>query len=744
VPSQLRRCTRVGSLTHTRAIRSACSHTGTLQAELLAGRPALREAPYTVNQEHRTHHPRAHTGTLQAELLAGRPVLREALSALAACTELAPLLAGGPSCASLARRAAAWQRAWHPRRLQQLKEESAAVKRGQRQACLQEQAQRQHAQSQQRQQQQPAPQQLLPPPAWRPQQQPGQHQQQGQPLQWHGVAQAQPMQLQQQHQQHLQQQKQPQQQFQVMPLQQHMQPLQVVLPNGQLGLLLPLVSAPPTGVQQSWQPTSWPQGPQGALPPPPQQLQTATPAAVPGPVPPPRPPPRPPAAPQPPQQPQQQQGRATPAKRPSDADEAAADAAPASSRQRLDGGHIGAEAAASGTGPAQAGSNQAAAVALRARLLGADSQDLLKQQAPKAAAADTQDLGAPPDAPPATEAGEPAAALPAARPHSALHDELGTTAAGAATTTAEQQQPSGQEPHQQRQAEAVPECVAQLAEARDDSEVVFLGTGAAEPSKYRGASAIHLRSVCIHTHSRSDCICGNALRRPRSRDPVCCSVACSSAARLAVGSLLHNLSEPPAREPSRNLDRCSSPEYIVAPTDPACLFSHRRLASGGGLLMDAGEGCMAQLTRCYGGAGAATQAAALAAVWLSHKHADHMLGLPGLLAVRPASAPPLLVIGAVFAAGHFTSVSCTFLAPLMPTIPAVGYWPRHWRAQISTSPVPHLWSQVFRMHSTRLASPLSPRPLVQRLEPCQADLSQAGKGLGAGATGGQIYSIADV
>lgn len=38
-----------------------------------------------------------------------------------------------------------------------------------------------------------------------------------------------------------------------------------------------------------------------------------------------------------------------------------------------------------------------------------------------------------------------------------------------------------------------------------------------------------------------------------------------------------------------------------------------------------------------------TQVAALRCVWVSHKHADHTLGLAGLLAARPASAAPLLV-----------------------------------------------------------------------------------------------------
>ena len=41
---------------------------------------------------------------------------------------------------------------------------------------------------------------------------------------------------------------------------------------------------------------------------------------------------------------------------------------------------------------------------------------------------------------------------------------------------------------------AVPQCLRRMAAAGDDSEVVFLGTGCAEPSKYRGASGILLRS----------------------------------------------------------------------------------------------------------------------------------------------------------------------------------------------------------------------------------------------------------
>lgn len=41
----------------------------------------------------------------------------------------------------------------------------------------------------------------------------------------------------------------------------------------------------------------------------------------------------------------------------------------------------------------------------------------------------------------------------------------------------------------------------------------------------------------------------------------------------------------------------------------------------------------------------------LAAVFLSHKHADHMLGLPGILRARSSAAPPLLVSNPLGKAG---------------------------------------------------------------------------------------------
>ena len=86
-------------------------------------------------------------------------------------------------------------------------------------------------------------------------------------------------------------------------------------------------------------------------------------------------------------------------------------------------------------------------------------------------------------------------------------------------------------------------------------EILFLGTGSAEPSKYRGASGV----LC----------------------------------RL-----------PPS-------------------------------GGGGYVLLDAGEGAYGAMMRYLGAHGAQSAVSKLKAVWVSHHHADHMLGLPGVLAARP-------------------------------------------------------------------------------------------------------------
>ncbi|KXZ48095.1 hypothetical protein GPECTOR_30g190 [Gonium pectorale] len=114
-----------------------------------------------------------------------------------------------------------------------------------------------------------------------------------------------------------------------------------------------------------------------------------------------------------------------------------------------------------------------------------------------------------------------------------------------------------------------------------DASVLFLGTGCAEPSKYRGGSGVLLRGL----------------------------------------------------GPTR-----------------------------GSLLIDAGEGAMGALVRWLGHKGAIAEVSSLSLVWLSHKHPDHVLGLPGLLESRPPSSPPLLVVGPQEVASWLSR-----LAPLHPS-----------------------------------------------------------------------------
>ena len=63
------------------------------------------------------------------------------------------------------------------------------------------------------------------------------------------------------------------------------------------------------------------------------------------------------------------------------------------------------------------------------------------------------------------------------------------------------------------------------------------------------------------------------------------------------------------------------------------------------MLLDAGEGVSGALTRHLGRDGARDVVARLRAVYVSHAHADHVLGVPGVLFRRRNDAPPLAVVG---------------------------------------------------------------------------------------------------
>lgn len=95
-----------------------------------------------------------------------------------------------------------------------------------------------------------------------------------------------------------------------------------------------------------------------------------------------------------------------------------------------------------------------------------------------------------------------------------------------------------------------------------DFELVFLGTGSAEPSKFRGSSAILLQTEGKHS-----------------------------------------------------------------------------------MLLDAGEGSIGQLRRKFGSAGVDEVLRSLQCVWLSHKHADHVLGMLSIIHAYPTEAPKLTIIG---------------------------------------------------------------------------------------------------
>ena len=178
------------------------------------------------------------------------------------------------------------------------------------------------------------------------------------------------------------------------------------------------------------------------------------------------------------------------------------------------------------------------------------------------------------------------------------------TEGGPADAQPPQQQPPPQQPPPARQAaasgqqqwlEGAPSSICQLA-AREASaagpEVLFLGTGSAEPSKYRAASAIQLRCA-------SPLLPADACER---------CVLAGIPWRAYLGG--HTLAGIHVFWHHTQGTLC-----------PALFLYMCRLTCGQSLLVDCGEGALGALCRSYGTAGALRQVASLGCLWVSHRHA---------------------------------------------------------------------------------------------------------------------------
>ena len=84
---------------------------------------------------------------------------------------------------------------------------------------------------------------------------------------------------------------------------------------------------------------------------------------------------------------------------------------------------------------------------------------------------------------------------------------------------------------------------------------------------------------------------------------------------------------------------CAEPSKYRGSTGILVEWAH------GSVLLDCGEGAWGQMVRLFGEEGARKRASRLACVWVSHKHADHLLGLASLLRNRPVEAPRVLLVG---------------------------------------------------------------------------------------------------
>lgn len=178
-----------------------------------------------------------------------------------------------------------------------------------------------------------------------------------------------------------------------------------------------------------------------------------------------------------------------------------------------------------------------------------------------------------------------------------------------------------------------------------ESEVAFLGTGSAIPSKYRNVTGmlVRLSPSVVPGDDGGD-------------DSAAAAAKTDSAMAVAVAMEEEQKSEgglSPVRAASGG-ERGVGEVGTAGVEDRAIGGSGR----GGSIIMDAGEGTMGQLWRMFGdssrrhsaaAAAAANTAGAgasgggggaqqvlrdLSAVWISHPHADHHLGLVRILSER--------------------------------------------------------------------------------------------------------------
>jgi ribonuclease BN (tRNA processing enzyme) len=105
-----------------------------------------------------------------------------------------------------------------------------------------------------------------------------------------------------------------------------------------------------------------------------------------------------------------------------------------------------------------------------------------------------------------------------------------------------------------------------------------------------------------------------------------------------------------------------------------------RVPGYGCALLDCGEGCTGAIRRCLGPAASSAALAALRCVLVSHHHADHLLGLPGVLvAARDAAlaatprgalpSPPPLVVGPPAAAAWLAALPFGAASPPAAFLP---------------------------------------------------------------------------